>query len=217
MEHELKDTASTVGEEPAEFRQVADALRAAAGRTRSSVIVTERAAPSRVAPFGVAFGATVEAGPVGHVGRPNGSVTSSESELGAGRLVVLHDPAGQPAWDGTFRVACYGRAALDPEMVTDPVLPAVTWSWLEEALAERDAVADLLAGTVTTTAASRFGSLASEGDTFEVELRCSWSPRWTPEDAGAHLEAFVVLLATMAGLPPEVPGVVSLASRLRSG
>jgi len=173
--------------------------------------VSERAAPSRVAPFGIAFGATVQPTRA-RVARS----LRGDAELGAGRLVVLHDPAGQPAWDGEFRVACYARAALDLEMVTDPVLPAVTWSWLEEALNDRSAQADLLAGTVTTTAASRFGSLAAEGDTFEVELRCSWSPRWTPENAGAHLEAFVLLLAAMAGLPPEVPGVISLASRQRS-
>ncbi len=210
VSHQQIRSTSPTDEEPAEFALIADALRAGAHAARSGIAVTERPAPSRVAPFGIAFGAAVPAQPA--------TVDAEAPELGAGRLVVLHDPAGQPAWDGAYRVACYARAALDLEMVTDPVLPAVTWSWLEEALASRAAAAELLAGTVTTTAASRFGSLAREGDTFEVELRCSWSPRWTPDDAGSHLDAFVVLLGTMAGLPPDDdPSVVSLASRARTG
>ncbi len=202
-------SAAASDEEPAEFALIAGALRTAARATRPVIAVSERPAPSRVAPFGIAFGAEVRV--------PTGSPDAEAPELGAGRLVVLHDPAGQPAWDGTYRVACYARAALDLEMVTDPVLPAVTWTWLEEALGSRGACAELLAGTVTTTTASRFGSLAREGDTFEVELRCSWSPRWTPADAGAHLDAFAILLGAMAGLPPDDPGVVSLAFRARSG
>ena len=44
-------------------------------------------------------------------------------ELGTGRLVLLHDPAGHEAWQGTFRVVTYVRAELEPEMAADPLLP----------------------------------------------------------------------------------------------
>ena len=42
-------------------------------------------------------------------------------ELGSGRFVLLHDPAGNTAWQGTFRCVTFARADIDPEMVTDPL------------------------------------------------------------------------------------------------
>lgn len=187
---------------PADFTAVVDALLAA-GQARPDVLIREAGRPTRLAPYGIALAATLERG---------------DEELAAGRLVVLHDPAGQPAWNGTFRIACYARAGLDPEMITDPMLPEVTWSWLEEALAEREAGFTALAGTVTTTASARFGQLREEEDTCEVELRCSWSPVWSPDDpasVGAHLEALCDLMTMMAGEPPG-GGVVSLTGRVRT-
>src|ERR1700712_3574487 len=185
---------------PQAFTSVVDALLAA-GEARTDVLIREAGRPTRLAPHGIALAATLE---------------RADVELAAGRLVGLHDPEGQPAWDGTFRIACYARAAIDPEMITDPMLPGVTWSWLEEALAERGAEFVALAGTVTTTASARFGQLREDEDTCEVELRCSWSPRWDPDDAAsvaAHLDALCDLMTMMAGEPPE--DVVSLSSRTR--
>ena len=43
-------------------------------------------------------------------------------------------PAGNDAWEGKFRCVAYARAEIDPEMVTDPLLAEVGWSWLTEAL-----------------------------------------------------------------------------------
>lgn len=184
-----------------DFDAVVEALLHA-GQARTDILVREAGRPTRLAPYGIALAATLERG---------------DDELAAGRLVVLHDPEGQPAWGGTFRIACYARAGLDPEMITDPMLPEVTWSWLEEALAEREAQFSALAGTVTTTASARFGQLREEDDTCEVELRCSWSPAWSPDDPaaiGAHLEALCDLMTMMAGQPPT-NGVVSLTGRVR--
>ncbi len=188
-------------DEPSEFTAVVEALLAA-GEERTEVLIREAGRPTRLAPHGIALAATLARG---------------DEELAAGRLVVLHDPDGQPAWNGTFRIACYARAAIDPEMITDPMLPGVTWSWLEEALAERGAQFQALAGTVTTTASARFGQLREDDDTCEVELRCSWSPIWDPQDTldvGAHLDALCDLMTMMAGEPPA-EGVVSLSSRVR--
>lgn len=191
-------------EMPEEFGGIAAALREALGATRPEVVLTETRGPSKVAPYAVALLAAVT--------RPG----NGPDEVAVGRLVLLHDPDGQAAWDGTYRIACFARADLDPEMGADPMLPDVTWSWLEEALASEDAEADALAGTVTVTRSSRFGALA-EGDeeaSSEVELRCSWTPRWD-DDPARHLRVFCELLADLAGLPPDVPGVVALSARRR--
>jgi hypothetical protein len=190
---------------PAEFAAVAGSLRGALAASRAEVVLTETRGPSKVAPHSLAILASVS--------RPG----AADSEIAVGRLVLLHDPDGQAAWDGTFRIACFARADLEPEMGADPVLPEVTWSWLEDALRGQVAEADALAGTVTVTRSSRFGALAEDavdGGTSEVELRCSWTPRWD-EDPARHLRAFCDLLTDLAGLPPDVPGVVALDGRRR--
>lgn len=189
---------------PAEFAAVAASLRAALAQTRPELLLTETRGPSKVAPHGLAVTASVTAS------------ADDDREIAVGRLVLLHDPDGQAAWDGTYRIACFARADLDPEMSSDPLLPEVAWSWLEEALRGHDAEADALAGTVTITRSSRFGALAEPGDeaSSEAELRCSWTPRWD-EDPARHLRAFCDLLADLAGLPPDMPGVVALSARRR--
>lgn len=193
---------------PDEFAAVTAALRAALSRTRPEVVLSETRGPSKVAPHSLAILASVN-------GSVNGSVNDAD-EIAVGRLVLLHDPDGQAAWDGTYRIACFARADLDAEMGGDPLLPEVTWSWLEEALSAEDAEADALAGTVTITRSSRFGELAEDGDegSSEAELRCSWTPRWD-DDPARHLRAFCGLLADLAGLPPDIPGVVAISARRR--
>ena len=44
--------------------------------------------------------------------------------------MLLHDPAGNDAWDGHFRCVTFARADIEPEMATDPMLGAVGWTWL---------------------------------------------------------------------------------------
>ena len=36
-----------------------------------------------------------------------------DDERGSGRLVLLHDPAGNEAWDGTFRCVTYSKADVE--------------------------------------------------------------------------------------------------------
>ena len=67
----------------------------------------EAPAPQRIAPFAPGVGADVVVG---------------GEELATGRLVLLHDPAGQDAWGGHFRVVTFIRAALEPEIAADPLL-----------------------------------------------------------------------------------------------
>ena len=114
----------------AEFDTVASSLRAAMEGHRAELSFRETAGPTKLAPRSLAMLASVK---VPSSGSADGE--GAADEIAVGRLVLLHDPAGQAAWDGTFRIAVFARADLDPEMGADPMLPEVTWSWLEESLA----------------------------------------------------------------------------------
>ncbi|MDO8107900.1 DUF3000 domain-containing protein [Isoptericola sp. b441] len=161
-------------------------------RLRAEVRLSEVPAPSRIAPYAVALSAEVD---------PNGD----GEDVGSGRFVLLHDPAGQETWDGTFRVVTLSRATLDPELSGDPLLCDVAWSWVVDALTgvpHRE-----LGGTVTQIVSQSFGTLSERPDAVEVEIRASWSPEG---DAGEHLQAWADLLCTAAGLPPLPSGVTAL-------
>lgn len=184
---------------PAAFVQALEAL--AARRLRSEVRLTEIPAPARIAPFAVALSAEV--------------VTADdelvpEVEPASGRFVLLHDPDGQEAWEGTFRVVTLVRAALDAEVGADPLLCEAAWTWVEEALAHVDAGHHALGGTVTRVVSQSFGALAERPGEVEVEIRASWTPE---DDPGEHLAAWSTVLCTAAGLPPLPEGVTALSPR----
>ncbi len=192
---------------PAEFRRAVVALREVP--TRRELQLAEAEPPPRLAPWSFALR--------GEIG-----------DAVIGRLVLLHDPASQPDWQGVFRLVCYLSAELDPEQAGDEALPAVAWSWLTEALDEAGAEHVALRGTVTRSSSVRFEDGSGGRDdagmelgiaerTDDVELRCSWTPGCTIGGLmptwDAHAAAFVALLGTAAGLPPV--GVADLGRRAR--
>lgn len=183
-------TGAQRAELPLAFRLAVDSLRRA--RPRPEVQLTEIPPPQRLAPYTFALSA---------------EVSRDGDEAASGRLILLHDPAGQDAWDGTLRIVTYVTAELDPEMAGDPMLAGVGWSWLMDALALSGARHTAAGGTVTETRSVRFGDLAGPSDTADVELRASWTP--LDSDLNAHLLAWCDLLCSTAGLPP--PGVTLLA------
>jgi len=128
----------------------------------------------------------------------------------SGRLILLHDPAGQDAWEGSFRLVCFVQARLEPEQLGDEMLPLVAWSWLTEALQQHGAAHVALGGTVTQTSSVRFGDIAGPRRDDDVELRASWTP--TGDDLRRHADAFCTFVATAAGLPPV--GVARLANEI---
>ena len=189
-----------VDEVPEEFSRALAALRAAT--PRPEIVLEETPAPQRLAPHAVALTADVIA------------PQDPETELGTGRLVLLHDPAGHEAWQGTFRVVTYVRAELEHEMASDPLLPGVGWAWLTEALDGHGAGFAVASGTVTRVASESFGAISGEPASAQIEIRASWTPL---DDAfDAHLLAWCDLLCTTAGLPPLAPGVVTLPTRRRA-
>jgi hypothetical protein len=178
---------------PAEFERAVKQLRAA--RFRPEVLAEEMPAPQRIAPYASALSA---------------DVTSEGVDIGTGRIVVLHDPAGNDTWDGTFRCVAYARADIDPELATDPLLAEVGWTWLMEALDAHGAAFGAPSGTVTTVASESFGGMAAEPSTAQIEIRASWTPIG---DLTSHVEAWGELLCTASGLPPVPEGVATMPSR----
>jgi hypothetical protein len=166
---------------------------------RPELVVEEIPAPQRIAPYSAALSA---------------EVLLAGEEVGSGRLVLLHDPVGNPGWQGTFRCVTFARADIDPEMVTDPLLASVGWSWLLDALAGQEAAYLAASGTVTSVASESFGSMADEPARAEVEVRASWTPQLV-EGTGlsTHLAAWAELLCTTAGVPPLPAGVVMMPAR----
>lgn len=186
----------TVPDSPPEtFSRALQSLRSA--RLRPEVSCDEAPAPQRLAPFSVALTA---------------DVTVGDEEVGSGRFVVLHNPDGHEAWDGTFRVVTFARAGLEPEMAADPLVTEVGWSWLLECLGAHDLEPMASSGTVTRVASESFGAMAERPASAEIEIRASWTP--TDETLlGDHLTAWGDLLCTAAGLPPLPAGVVPLTRR----
>lgn len=174
---------------PETFVRAVAGLRAV--RPRAEIELEEINAPQRLAPYAHALSA---------------AVLRDGEEVATGRLVLLHDPAGHEAWEGTLRLVTYVTADLEPELATDPLLPAVGWSWLVDAMSAHDAPYRAIAGTVTQTLSTRFGELAGPAAGADIEIRASWTP--CRADLAGHLAAWCVLLASTAGLPP--PGVTSL-------
>ncbi len=161
--------------------------------------------PQRLAPFSYALGAEVR--------HPDAAVVPERSEGDAfGRLILLHDPEGAEAWDGTMRLVAYIQADLDSTEAVDPLLPEVAWSWLVDALAEHGEAVTALGGTVTATTSVRYGDISGPPRAHQLELRASWTA--TNLELGPHVQAFCEVLEHAAGLPPA--GVTSLGSRTRA-
>ncbi|MGQ5652835.1 DUF3000 domain-containing protein, partial [Streptomyces sp. EKR5.2] len=187
---------------PLPFRAAVDALKTA--RLRPEIEIEPTRPPQRLAPHTYALEA---------------AVVQEGEDLADGRLVLLHDPAGHEAWQGSFRLVTLVRAELEPEMAADPLLPEVCWSWLTDALQARGLAYGEPSGTVTRAASHYFGGLAARPAASQIEIRASWTPReglGGVPDTAAHLASWCDLLAQIAGLPPAGPGdssVVTLPQR----
>lgn len=196
---------------PPAFAQALDEL--AHATVRKELKFTEIPAPGRLAPFALALsGDVLEPTPVGHgsSGQELGRTPFLQpaEQLATGRFILLFDPAGQELWNGQFRIVTYIRARLENEMGQDSMLASVAWSWLEDALRERDAEYNSAGGTATRVISESFGNLAGEQDHIDIELRASWSP--SSDELGAHLSAWADMVCTFAGLPPLPEGVQQL-------
>lgn len=156
-------------------------------------------APSRMAP--AAWAAT-------------GEIVARDEELASGRLVVLHDPAGQESWDGTSRMVALIQAQLEPEFAIESMLGDVAWSWVTESLELHDATARELGCTATRVVSQSYGALAHRPSTVDVEMRVSWTPG--EEDLRGHFQAWTAMLAAAGGLPPAPASIAPLVPSHRA-
>ena len=190
---------SVPGDPSPEFTQALSELRGA--RLRPEVRLVEVPAPQRIAPYAVALTAEV----VGTAG--------DEEELASGRGGVVQQHEAPEPWDGVWRAVTFARAELEPEVASDPMLGAVGWSWLVDALESHRVPYTAEAGTVTRVVSESFAGLADRPASVEMEVRASWTP--LGGDLGDHLVAWSDLLCTIAGLPPLPEGVIALPGQRR--
>ncbi|MFC6012566.1 DUF3000 domain-containing protein [Nocardia lasii] len=191
---DIRDGAAPTGgtpREPASFRAAVDAMGTATVHPRIELAPIRP--PQRLAPFSYALGAEVI--------HPDSPVVPIDSEGDAfGRLILLHDPDGDEAWNGVFRLVAYIQADIDAALAADPLLPEVAWSWLVDSLESRGEPFTALGGTVTATSSVRYGDIAGPPRAHQLELRASWTA--TSTEMRRHVEAFCEVLAFAAGLPP---------------
>jgi len=164
---------------------------------RAEITIEEVPAPARLAPHSIALSAEV--------------MDKHSNEVASGKFVVLHDPDGQPTWDGNFRIVTFVHADIEPDVITDELFDDVAWSWLTESLDGAQATYGNLSGTVTRTASRSFADLADRERETQLEIRASWSPN--ESDLGIHLSAWCALLERSAGLEPLPEGVVPLSRK----
>jgi hypothetical protein len=184
--------------DPPEFAAAVRAMGEA--RLRPEVLCEPMPAPQRIAPYAAALSA---------------DVTVDGQDLCTGRIILLHDPAGNDSWDGTFRCVAYARAEIEIEAITEPELAEVGWSWLTEALTAHGASYAAASGTVTRVATDSFGAMSDDSGSAQIEIRASWTPQLVDGrlDIQGHVEAWGQLLCTAAGLPPVPEGVTAMPNR----
>lgn len=183
---------------PRIFSEAVESMHAA--QLRSEITLGTIRPPQRLAPFSHAVGLEVDRS------EGNGSLQDSEGDA-FGRLILLHDPKAEDAWEGSMRLVAYIQADMDDEVAGDPLLPDVAWQWLNEGLAQEDAQFTNLGGTVTSTASVRFGEIGGPPRAYQLEMRASWTA--SGANLAPHVEAFAAVLANVAGLPPV--GVTQLS------
>ena len=175
---------------PADFRA---ALAALSTVRRHGFVLQQTPAPARLAPFSYAMAAY-----------PDADGADDEAAEGldtaTARFIVLHDPKGHEAWNGTTRVVVYLSAVVDDDRAEDAGFSAESWNWLTDALTGADAAYHNLGGTVTRTISDRFGDLAEPEPFVELEVRASWTAEDTALDR--HLGAWLDVFATATGRRP---------------
>ncbi|QNE89679.1 DUF3000 domain-containing protein [Corynebacterium incognita] len=184
---------------PEAFTTAVESMHAA--QLRPEVSLGTIRPPQRLAPYSHAVGLEISSI------SEDADIIPTDTEGDAfGRLILLHDPGAEEAWDGAMRLVAYIQADMDSDVAGDPLLPDVAWQWLTEGLADHDAHHTNLGGTVTSTASVRFGEIGGPPRAHQMEMRASWTAE--SEDLRPHVEAFANVLANVAGLPPE--GVTEL-------
>lgn len=152
---------------------------------------------------------------------PGGAGDEASWASATGRFVLLHDPDGVEEWEGTFRAVIFARCDVEPEMLADPLVHEVAWSWTIDALEPLATAQE--GGTVTVSTGTSFGTMSERAGDGLIEVRASWTPVPDTDGAGMqddiqdHVRAWIDVLARLAGLPPLPPGVPMVSARRARG
>lgn len=161
---------------------------------RKEITLTQIPSPKGIAPQAIAIAAEID--------------HDIASDHGVSRLVFCHDPAIPEGWNSEFRVIGYAKSPIELDMAKDEYLSSMPWEWLKDSL--KNAGADFAhdAGTTTTVISTGHGSLLTQPQHAELEIRASWAP--TTFDLKPHLQGWVELLALISGLPPAESNIARI-------
>jgi len=165
------------------------------------ISVSELEPPTHIAPYAAAIAA---------------EILDGDDEVASGRLILLYDPAGNDLWEGHFRCVTFAQSEVTDEMIHDPFLAQVGWSWLTDALQSCGARYGCESGTITTTSSTPFGTKEDEDQLSHIEIRASWTPD-DDDSLTPHIEAWQDLLRQIAGIPSGDESVVALPLRSAVG
>lgn len=130
------------------------------------------------------------------------------SDHGVSRLVFCRDPQQPEGWNSEFRIIGYAKSPIETEMAKDDYLASLPWEWLKDSLKQNGAQFAYEAGTTTTVLSTGHGTLISQPQHAEIEIRASWAP--VGFDLTPHLKGWIELLALISGLPPKDSKVVRI-------
>ena len=161
---------------------------------REEIILTQIPSPKGIAPEAVAISAEV--------------AHETASDHGVSRLVYCRDPEMPEGWNSEFRIIGYAKSPIELEMAKDDYTASMPWEWLKDCLKVSGAQFAHEAGTTTTVISTGHGSLVSQPQHGELEIRASWAP--LDFDLSNHLRGWIELVALISGLPPKDGKVVRL-------
>ena len=161
---------------------------------REEIVLTQIPSPKGIAPEAVAISAEV--------------AHETASDHGVSRLVYCRDPEMPEGWNSEFRIIGYAKSPIELEMAKDDYTASMPWEWLKDCLKVSGAQFAHEAGTTTTVISTGHGSLVSQPQHGELEIRASWAP--LDFDLSNHLRGWMELVALISGLPPKDGKVVRL-------
>ena len=161
---------------------------------REEISLIQIPSPKGIAPEAIAISAEVD--------------HEISSDHGVSRLVFCRDPEQPEGWNSEFRIIGYAKSPVELELAKDDYSAALAWEWLKDSLALNGAGFAHEAGTTTTVVSTGHGSLITQPQHAELEIRASWAP--TSYDLTAHLVGWIELLAMISGLPPKDSKVVRI-------
>lgn len=163
---------------------------------RAEILLEQIAAPKGIAEEAIAISATVV------------HADHSDADRGVGRLVICKDSNYPEGWNSQFRIILYAKSPVEIDMGKDPLVDELPWNWLMDSLAASGSEFHSEAGTTTRILSTGHGSLTSQPQHAEIEIRASWAPEG--DDFSTHVQAFQELLALISGLPPVDNKVVHI-------